>query len=125
MGYRKPLKTKELSIQIEEDKGIDFSWLNLGCICSYKGRVSPIAIEEEQDEDEFEENQLFVNWRDFLASLNWMLSMNDEAYENFFEEPGVYLSVENDLLEQLDVREISEKFQDQHIRLFVQNQIFD
>ena len=125
MGYRKPLKTKELSIQIEEDKGIDFSWLNLGCICSYKGRVSPIAIEEEQDEDEFEENQLFVNWRDFLASLNWMLSMNDEAYENFFEEPGVYLSVENDPLEQLDVREISEKFQDQHIRLFVQNQIFD
>lgn len=123
MGYRKPLKPRELSIHIEEDKGIDFSRLNLGCICTYKGKVSPVAIEEE--DSEFEDNQLFVNRRDFLASLNRMLSMNDEAYESFFEEPGVYLSVENDLLEQLDVREISEKFQDLHLRLFVQNQTFD
>jgi len=119
MGYRKPIKTWDLSIHIEEDKGIDFSHLSLGCICNYKGKVSPVAIEDDLSDSEFEVDQLFVNRRDFLASLNRMLSMNDEAYESFFEEPGVYLSVESDLLEQLEVREISEKFQDQHLRLFV------
>lgn len=100
MGYWKPDKVKELNVLIEEDKGIDFSSLNLGCICTYSGKVSPIAIGEDNDDD-FDENKLVVNWWDFLASLNRMLSMNDDAYESFFEEPGVYLNPENDILEQL------------------------
>ena len=70
----------------------------MGCICTYEGKVSPVATEEEQ-EDEFEQNKLYVNWWDFLASLNRMLSMNDESYEMYFEEPGVYLSADNDILE--------------------------
>ena len=73
MAYWKPLKPKELQVLIDEDKGIDFSNLNLGCICSYQGKVSPVAVEDEDLEEEFEDDWLLVNKWDFLASLNRML----------------------------------------------------
>ena len=127
MGYRLPEKRPELEIKIDEPDVVTSAEIPLGCICTYDGPVSALAVQD-PEENEIEEEDppcLLISKRDLLAALNRMLCIDDPSYHRQFEEPGVYLTPESDLLEQADLSAMAQQFRDPHISQFVHHQNFE
>ena len=92
LGYRLPASPVSVDVVLDSSDIINLTAVPPGNLCTYVGRITPLAVEYDEEEEEGGEEMttieghlgkrggLLINTRDFLASLNRLVALNNEHF---------------------------------------------